>query len=408
MKVTLVGMGSGFPGTLTQEAKEALLGADCLLGAPRLLEDLGEEYPSRRFAAIHPRQLVELLEREQPERPCVLYSGDTGFHSGAGGLLSLLRDQGWKAEVLPGISSIQLLSARLGEPWQGWHLASAHGADCDPAALLREHQTVFFLTGGRLGPAELCGLLIQAGFEQAAAVVGENLGRPGENLVRGTVGELAEKTFASLSVLLVRRPVDVPSLRQAVTPGIPDGEFCRSEGKTVPMTKREVRAAAMGLLEIGADDLLWDVGAGTGSVSVEMALLARRGKVFAVEEKPEACALIRENGRKFGVSGNLEVMEGRAPEALEQLPAPDAVFVGGSGGELPEILRLIRRLSPRARICVSAIALETVHLALETLTELGDEVHVTQLAVSRAKGVGRLHLMMAQNPIFLITGGCHE
>ena len=147
--------------------------------------------------------------------------------------------------------------------------------------------------------------------------------------------------------------------------------------------------------------MCWDIGAGTGSVGVELALQCRA--VWAVERKPEALALAQANREKFG-AWNLRLAEGGAPAVLKDFPAPDAVFVGGSGGELPRILQTVHDVGPAARICVSAIALETLHTALERLTALGYETEVTQIAVSRCRPAGSLHLLMAQNPVFLITG----
>ena len=149
-----------------------------------------------------------------------------------------------------------------------------------------------------------------------------------------------------------------------------------------------------------------DVGAGTGSVSVELALAALEGQVFAVECEPEACALIRDNKQKFS-AWNLHLVEGRAPEVLADLPAPDAVFIGGTKGGMEQIVDLALSKNENARICISAIALETLSSAIAALTKHGLEAGVAQIAVSRAKPAGKLHLLMANNPTFLITGERH-
>ena len=226
--------------------------------------------------------------------------------------------------------------------------------------------------------------------------MGQCLGTPEEKIFRGTVQELASGRFDSLSVLLVE--ASETSLRR--TPGLPDEAFQRGG---VPMTKQEVRAAVLAKLAVRPEDILWDVGAGTGSVSVELALAARRGRVYAVECDPEGCDLIRANREKFRAR-NLTLVEGLAPAALAGLPAPDAVFIGGSKGNLAAIVDAALDKNPDARICVSAIALETLSAAVAALTGRGRTAQVSQIAVSRAKAVGGLHLMMAQNPIYLITG----
>ena len=171
------------------------------------------------------------------------------------------------------------------------------------------------------------------------------------------------------------------------------------------MTKQEVRAAALAKLAVRPGDIFWDVGAGTGSVSVELALASEGGAVFAVECSDSACDLIRANREKF-CAWNLHVIEGRAPQALEALPPPDGVFIGGTRGGMAEIVDLALRRNGNARICVSAIAVETLSAAVAALKSHGIQPQVTQIAVSRSKPAGGLHLLMANNPVFLITGNC--
>jgi len=394
MRVTLAGLGCGGPGTMTEEVREALARADYLVGAKRLLEDLPEGLTARRDAAVRPEEITALLAAAEAREACVLLSGDTGFHSGARRLLPLLEARGMEVRVLPGVSSVQCLAARLGRPWQDWVLRSAHGTDCDAAEAVCGGRPVCFLTGGTLGPGALCRRLTEAGLGNLAVTVGENLSYPEERLETGTAASLAGRDFAPLSVLLAEAAPRLPRR----TPGIPDGEFLRGG---VPMTKQEVRAVLLGKLAVGPEDVCWDVGAGTGSVSVELAMQART--VWAVEREPEALDLIRANRERF-CAWNLRIAEGRAPEALAGLLRPDKVFVGGSGGALAEILAAVREAAPAAWVCVSAVALETVHAAMEALTALGYETEIAQISVSRARPAGKLHLLAAQNPVFLITG----
>lgn len=396
MNVTLIGMGSGQPENLTLQGLAALRQADLILGARRLLAVLPAGCTENRAAAYRPDEVAELLQVSGAENAVLVYSGDTGFYSGASSMMEKLEALGVRARVLPGLSSIQLLAAALGRPWQGWNLVSAHGRTCDPVAECMQGRPTFFLTGGSEDPATLCAQLAAEGFGDVQAVVGQCLGTPEEKLFRGSVKELAAGRFNSLSVLLVEAAEVLP--RRA--PGLPDEAFERGD---VPMTKQEVRAAVLAKLAVRPEDILWDVGAGTGSVSVELALAAPRGRVYAVECRPEGCALIKANREKFRTR-NLVLVEGLAPAALSDLPAPDAVFIGGSKGSLAAIVDAALDKNPDARICVSAIALETLSAAVAALTAKGRTVQVSQIAVSRAKAVGGLHLMMAQNPIYLITG----
>ena len=396
MNVTLIGMGSGQPENLTLQGLAALRQADLILGARRLLAVLPAGCTESRAAAYRPDEVAELLQASGAENAVLVYSGDTGFYSGASSMMEKLEALGVRARVLPGLSSIQLLAAALGRPWQGWNLVSAHGRTCDPVAECMQGRPTFFLTGGSEDPATLCAQLAAEGFGDVQGVVGQCLGAPEEKLFRGSVKELAAGRFNSLSVLLVEAAEVLP--RRA--PGLPDEAFERGD---VPMTKQEVRAAVLAKLAVRPEDILWDVGAGTGSVSVELALAAPRGRVYAVECRPEGCALIKANREKFRTR-NLVLVEGLAPAALSDLPAPDAVFIGGSKGSLAAIVDAALDKNPDARICVSAIALESLSAAVAALTAKGRTVQVSQIAVSRAKAVGGLHLMMAQNPIYLITG----
>ena len=396
MNVTLIGMGSGQPENLTLQGLAALRQADLILGARRLLAVLPAGCTENRAAAYRPDEVADLLQTSGAENSVLVYSGDTGFYSGASSMMEKLEALGVRARVLPGLSSIQLLAAALGRPWQGWNLVSAHGRTCDPVAECMQGRPTFFLTGGSEDPATLCAQLAAEGFGDVQGIVGQCLGTPEEKLFRGSVKELAAGRFNSLSVLLVEAAEVLP--RRA--PGLPDEAFERGD---VPMTKQEVRAAVLAKLAVRPEDILWDVGAGTGSVSVELALAAPRGRVYAVECRPEGCALIKANREKFRTR-NLVLVEGLAPAALSDLPAPDAVFIGGSKGSLAAIVDAALDKNPDARICVSAIALETLSAAVAALTAKGRTVQVSQIAVSRAKAVGGLHLMMAQNPIYLITG----
>ena len=396
MNVTLIGMGSGQPENLTLQGLAALRQADLILGARRLLAVLPAGCTENRAAAYRPDEVAELLQTSGAENAVLVYSGDTGFYSGASSMMEKLEALGVRARVLPGLSSIQLLAAALGRPWQGWNLVSAHGRTCDPVAECMQGRPTFFLTGGSEDPATLCAQLAAVGFGDVQGVVGQCLGTPEEKLFRGSVKELAAGRFNSLSVLLVEAVEGLPRR----TPGLPDEAFERGD---VPMTKQEVRAAVLAKLAVRPEDILWDVGAGTGSVSVELALAAPRGRVYAVECRPEGCALIKANREKFRTR-NLVLVEGLAPAALSDLPAPDAAFIGGSKGSLAAIVDAALDKNPDARICVSAIALESLSAAVAALTAKGRTVQVSQIAVSRARAVGGLHLMMAQNPIYLITG----
>ncbi|MEG1778203.1 MAG: precorrin-6y C5,15-methyltransferase (decarboxylating) subunit CbiE, partial [Angelakisella sp.] len=303
MMVTLIGMGTGMPSTITGEGLAALENADLLIGAARLLESMGDSFTHNRAAATRPSEILEIIEQSGASAPCVIYSGDSGFYSGTRGLLTLLHENSVEAKVLAGISSVQYLAARLGRPWQDWTLASAHGVQCDTLAAVCTGKPTFFLTGGTLSASAICKELTAAGLGGLCVTVGENLSYENEAIVSGTAKELSEREFAPLCVLLAEA-VFTARHRGA---GIRDDEFIRG---AVPMTKQEIRAAILAKLAVTSEDICWDVGAGTGSVSVELALGAKA--VYAVEHSREACELISRNREKFG-AWKLRVIQGKAP-----------------------------------------------------------------------------------------------
>lgn len=390
MKISLIGCGCG---SLTSEAQDVMERVDLLIGSGRLLK----EYAGNRRAveAITAEDIREVIRTADCEEVGVLFSGDSSFYSGVRLLLPLLAGGQDEIRVLPGVSSVQLLAARLCRPWQDWTLHSAHGVDCDAVASVCEGKPAFFLTGGEHSPDALCRELTEAGLGSLRVSVGENLGTGQERVRTSTAEVFARETFAPLSVLLA----DAAPRPLHRTPGLPDESFLREE--TIPMTKQEVRTAVLAKLEAGPEETCWDIGTGTGSVAVELALQARR--VYGIERNRAALRLAEENRKRLG-AWNLHIIEGPAPEVLEGLPAPDAVFIGGSGGELREILHAVHRANPRARICVSAVTLESLQKAHEGMKELGYRTEVCQITVCRSREAGELTMMLAQNPVWLVTG----
>lgn len=400
MQVNLLALGGGTTATLTEEARQALERAGCIVGASRLLQQLPQNCTEKRAAATKPDQILAALRRAGSEEAAVIYSGDTGFYSGCRSLVPLLEKEAISYRVYPGVSSVQLLAAALHRPWQDWVLVSAHGVQCDAVGAVIQGRPAFFLTGGSLGVPELCAQLTKAGLGGLSVTVGENLSYPEERIVTGTAEEMSRQTFAPLCVLLVE-PAPMPPQR---APGWPDSCFIRGK---VPMTKQYVRAAVLAALAVQPGQVAWDVGAGTGSVSVELAAAVRTGAVYAVECEEPALELIRQNREKLH-AWNLHVVQGRAPQALEELPAPDVVFVGGSKGEMAEIFRTAFARNPAVRICASCIALETLNTLMEFCRAENLKPQITQLAVSQGQPAGQLHLMMAQNPVFLVTVHCDD
>lgn len=395
MQIYIISTGMGVADTLTEAAKKAVSAAEMVIGARRLVEAVAKICGGKTCVAVEPTEILRLIEaHSQFTSVCVLMSGDAGFYSGAKRLLPLLA--GYNVKVLPGISSVQYFAAKLMRPWQDWRLVSAHGNTCDAAGIVCGSPETFFLTGGKGKVQSLCLELKDAGLGACRVTVGVNLGSACEDIKTGTAAELAQLGHEELAVMLVENP----SPRQ-VAWGLPDNVFRRGN---VPMTKSEVRSVILSKLRLRESDVVYDVGAGTGSVSVEGALLVRNGHVYAIEREPEGCRLIKENAKRLGAF-NLTCIAGEAPEVFQGLPVPHAAFVGGSSGRLTEILERLLQINPSLRLVVSAVTLETLAEATAEFSRLSlRDVEIVQLSVSRAKTEGAYHLMRAQNPVFIISG----
>ena len=393
----LVGIGMGTPDHLTGEARAAFEKADCILGSGRML-DFFQNTGKPLFDAYDPAKMLAYVQEHPEHRTiAVALSGDVGFYSGARRLISAFGNAGIRTELITGISSVTYFCSRLQIPWEDVKLMSIHGRRENLIAAVRTHFRTFTLLGGRDNVASLCEKLEKYGFENVKLYIGERLHYPEERITEGTPAELKEKAFDSLCVAIIENPSYMSGLRSC----IPDEEFQRGDA---PMTKSEVRSLSVAKLNLNRDSIAWDIGAGTGSVTIEMALAAADGEVYAIEKKPAAAALIEENARRFGTP-NVEVHVGTAPEALTDLPAPTHAFIGGSSGNMKEILQLLLAKNPQVRVVINAITLETVAEANSCFKELGfTDVDITQIQAAKAKKVGPYEMMMGQNPVYIFAG----
>lgn len=413
-KVTIIGAGPGNPDLLSRAALDAIDIADVVIGAHRALAGIDVPPDVVRCELVKTADIVAALtDAASWQRAVVVMTGDVGLFSGARRLVEALSgDAQVDVRVIPGISSASYLAARLARPWQDWRFASAHGVACDIVAEAERAGELFLATSGGEDPSRLSGELVQAGFGDARVTVAERLSYPEERITCAIASEIAGQTFDDLNVMLIEfagsagSPAGSSASRAAssrwpyASSGIPDELFIRGD---VPMTKQEVRAVALAKLRLTATDTVWDVGAGTGSVSIEAALVARTGSVWAVERNAAGVRLIRENADAFGC-GNVHAIPGVAPEALAKLPVPDAVFVGGSAGELPSIVEAALEKNSQVRLCVPCVTVETLTEACALLSGSRFKgFEACQVSAARAEAVGSHHLMKAQNPVFLVS-----
>ena len=397
--VTLLGIGMGSIGTLTLEGREAVRNADLIVGARRMVDavrlpgqDFLYEYRSREIAEY-------LAEHPEYTRVVIALSGDVGFYSGAKKLVELL---GPETKMICGISSVVYFMSKIGLSWDDAKIVSAHGKTCNLISLIRENRKVFAILGTNDGVRNLAEKLTFYGMGDVILHVGENLSYDNEKILSKQAKELVSYEGDPLSVICAYNPGAEPEL---ATHGLSDEEFIRGKA---PMTKAEVRTVSLAKLKLSKDAVCYDIGAGTGSVSVEMALRASEGEVYAIEKKEDALALLAQNKKKFALD-HMYIIPGTAPEALEELPVPTHAFIGGSSGNMKEIVELLIKKNPQVRIVINCITLETVGEALGCIRELAKqegcecENEIVQLCVSRSKNIGRYHMMMGENPIYIIT-----
>lgn len=397
-EISLVGIGMGSAETRTVEASRAIRESDLLIGARRMIDSCREfgkdcyvEYDSQKIAQY-------LAEHPEYEKVAVLLSGDPGFNSGAKKLLDVLGNQ---IKVISGISSASYFMSRIQKSWDDVLITSAHGKHTNLVSLIKRNKKVFSILGTRNGIQNLAQEMAALGLNRAQLYTGECLSYPDEKIRKGAPEDFLNYEADPLSVVYVENP---DAQKEYVTHGIPDTEFLREK---VPMTKEEVRTVSLSKLHLEEDSVCYDVGAGTGSVSIEMASRAWNGKVYAIEKKALAVELLKKNREKFAVE-NLEIIEGTAPEALENLEPPTHAFIGGSSGKMETILRLLLKKNPSVRIVINCIALETVSETLQCLKTLPvKEEEILQISVSKGKSIGNYHMMMGENPIYIIscTGG---
>ena len=420
--ITLLGIGMGSQKLLTVQGKNSLDQADLLIGARRMVDSV--KRPGQDVFVEYRSQEIRDYIDAHPEYDniVIVLSGDVGFYSGARKLLEVLcqdradlrvqrkngsekseeeRDSSaqnnTEIEIQCGISSVVYFMSQIGLSWDDAKIVSAHGRGCNLISHICYTEKVFSILGTSDGVAVLAEKLVKYGMGDVLLYVGENLSYENEKIFAKPASELTEYKGDPLSVICA---VNENAGTRLETHGIRDEEFIRGKA---PMTKEEVRTVSLSKLRLTADSVCYDVGAGTGSLSIEMALRAHQGQVWAIEKKEDAVELIHRNKVKFAAD-NLEIVEGLAPEALKDLPAPTHAFIGGSSGNLKEIVKLLLEKNSHVRIVINCITLETVSEALETAKEFGfEENEIVQLGAARSKAIGRYHMMMGENPIYIIT-----
>jgi precorrin-6Y C5,15-methyltransferase (decarboxylating) len=394
-----VGIGDDGCAGLTSRAIGAVAGAQVLVGGERHLAFF-PQFSGERLVLKDglSAALDRVAEMSEEHNVCVLASGDPLFF-GVGSLV--IKKVGTEhVEVIPQPSSMQLAFARAGLKWDDATLLSLHGRPLMGfVTKLRRLSKVAVFTDEENSPARIASHMVEYGELGWKACVCENLGGPDERVRTFAVADLRAATdVAPLNVLLLER-TDPTWRPPPAIPFLHEDAFAKRMPKKGLITKREVRLLSMASLHIRPESVVWDIGAGSGSVSIEAALLAHEGRVYAIEGDPEGVEICRENLRSHGVD-NVRVVAGRAPEALGDLEAPDAVFVGGSKGSMEQIIDVaIDRMKPGGRLVVNAITLENAGEAYQAIRRRDLVPEVTLLQISRAEPLAHYLRYEALNPI---------
>lgn len=386
--ISIIGVGMGNVQELSSKVLDIINGSDVLIGAKRMLDMFNHE---NKYNSYLSADISNYINSCNYENICVLMSGDTGFFSGTEKLLPLIEHH--NVTVHSGISSVSYLSSKIGISWNDSKILSVHGRECNYISAIDRNRKVFLLTGGNV--KEVCQSLIYYNLD-VDIIVGENLSQQEEKIYYGKPIDFINQEFSTLSTMYIENS----NARDITRVGIPDDDFIRGK---VPMTKSEVRAVSISKLNVESSSICWDIGAGTGSVSIEIALLCHQGKVFSIEKNHEGVELIKENSKKFRTS-NIEIIEEKAENVVDTLPPPNRVFIGGSGGELPQILDVAFKKNPQVRVVVNCITLETLNQVLNYIDYSNiKDYEITQIGISRTKKISKYNMLKAENPIFVIS-----
>jgi precorrin-6Y C5,15-methyltransferase (decarboxylating) len=409
-KIHIVGIGDDGLEGLTATSQQLIRDAELLVGSDRALRSVPAGKAQRLEMGKDLDSVVARLGQAADKKIVILAQGDPLFYGTARYLTDRLGKE--RFEVVPHVSSMQLAFARVKETWDEAYLTNLASQSLDHVAeKIRTAEKVGLFTTAEHPPSAVAKALLDRQISYFTAYVCENLGSPDERVTHGELADIADHTFSPLNVMILARKPNVPDRPTSMVGtrlfGNPDEAFLQSQPKRGLLTPAEVRAVALAELDLGPTSIMWDVGAGSGSVAIEAARLASGGQAFAIEMDPEDHALIIANAERFGVR-NLVPVLGQAPEAWEKLPPPDAIFVGGSGRHVSRIVELaFAKLKPGGRIVANVSSIENLSSVHAALASAAGDASVWMVNIAR--GVQQLERLRfeAMNPTFLIGAVQH-
>lgn len=398
-KIHVIGAGVEGQEGFSRRALELIGKAGLLMGGERQLALFPDFAGEKVVIGDNLGEVVERLKKTD-QRVVVLASGDPLFFGIGRYLLRNLPEE--ELEFVPNVSSVQYAFAKIHEPWDDAVFVSAHGRGFKGAVdRIVANDKAAVLTDEVNTPRAIAREMIERGRDGYAAWLCENLGTAEERIIATDVKGLLEVEAAPLNVLILIKEYEAGGEGYVPTLGIPDDEFVTAKKL---ITKEEIRVVTLAKLKLRHDMTLWDIGAGSGSVSIEADHLLPNGRIFAVERNPQYVEFIKENLGKFNAR-HVTLVEGEAPQCLETLPDPDRVFIGGSGGNLWEILEAVDgRLPVEGRIVLNAITLDTLTAATEFMENAGYQIEVTTVNIARTRPLTDYKMFEAYNPVYIVTG----
>ncbi len=391
MKIFIIGAGLSEQCYLTNYAKDTIKSADLVVTTKRIYDKLS--VLNKNTVCKDISQIVPFVLQNTYDSVCILVSGDIGFYSMAKTLREKLK--GFDIEMISGISSLQYLTAKMLIPYDDIKVISVHGRSNNVIPFVCYNKKVFVLTGGTYKANDVIHSLIEAGLENVIVTVGENLSDENERIITDKAKNLKEYVFDNLAVVIIQNDEFVDCHSK-----IYDDEFIR--GKS-PMTKEAVRTLSISYLDIKPSDIVYDIGAGTGAVTIEMARKACESTVYAIEKQPYAIDVIKQN-IDFFKAYNIKLIQAVAPDEIDNLPPADKVFIGGSSGNLKPLIKAIVDKNEQVKIVVNAITLETVQEAIACFEEQQFSTNIVCVNIANAEKIGRYNMMKAENPIYIISG----
>lgn len=401
-RVAIIGIGDDGAHGLSGAGLALVNAAEVLVGGERHLGFFPAFQGEKLVIKGGLSQLVsQIAHIREYQRIVVLASGDPLFYGIAGFFAAKLGREA--VDIYPNLSSLQLAFARMGESWQDAALESVHGRPLQGLAQRIDGKSkVALLTDDTNTPSAIAMYLLQFQMREYEAFVAENLGGEQERCGFYSLEEMAEGSFSPLNIVILRHRQEAAYAARTGF-GIEDGEFHQRKPEKGLITKKEVRVLSLSELNLHSRSVVWDIGAGSGSVAVESTRLAPYGQVFAIEKNDGDMENVQQNRIKFRT--DFTIVHGRAPEGLEAWPDPDAIFIGGSGGELRELIRICCvRLRPGGRFVINAATIETLTDSCRALKEEGFEARVTLIQISRSKPILDMTRFEGLNPVYVITG----